>query len=327
VIFLVCDSTLRNVIISKDILKLIKRDAPKVPVFALANKQDKPNAMKPEVVQKILGIPTFPMVAIDKERRDEMLRILISAAAQYVGVALPDLPPSELIRFADQAVREAEQPEKAVPTPEEAEEEVEVVEEVLVDEEGHIIEESDEYEVVEEVVEVMDDETEPSVSGPGASTEEADEFEVQTTGAQSTIEESGPSLTVTPDAQAGLQIAKDLLSGVLDADDMIAAEIDRVPHEQIGAAIEALRSEETVPKGCEENTHEVGDETRKDLERILGPTETKEPSPPSTTAADSPKTVTPEEIRELEMIIGFPPADEEPNEPRPSRNKEHDEEE
>ena len=45
VIFLVCDSTLRNVIISKDILKLIKRDAPKVPVFAMANKQDKPNAM------------------------------------------------------------------------------------------------------------------------------------------------------------------------------------------------------------------------------------------------------------------------------------------
>ena len=70
VIFLVCDSTLRNVIISKDILKLIKRDAPKVPVFAMANKQDKPTAMKPEVVQKILGIPTYPMVAIDKDRRD-----------------------------------------------------------------------------------------------------------------------------------------------------------------------------------------------------------------------------------------------------------------
>ncbi|MHA1588189.1 MAG: ADP-ribosylation factor-like protein, partial [Candidatus Thorarchaeota archaeon] len=37
VIFLVCDSSLRNVIISRDILKLIRRDAPKVPVFALAN--------------------------------------------------------------------------------------------------------------------------------------------------------------------------------------------------------------------------------------------------------------------------------------------------
>ena len=107
VIFLVCDSTLRNVIISKDILKLIKRDAPKVPVFVIANKQDKPNAMKPEVVQKILGIPTYPMVAIDKARRDEMLRILMTAASQYVGVALPDLPPSELLKFTDTATEEA----------------------------------------------------------------------------------------------------------------------------------------------------------------------------------------------------------------------------
>ncbi len=330
VIFLVCDSTLRNVIISKDILKLIKRDAPKVPVFALANKQDKPNAMKPEVVQKILGIPTYPMVAIDKERRDEMLRILISAAAQYVGVALPDLPPSELIRFADQAVREAEQPAKAVPPheeAEEAEEEMEVVEEVFVDEEGHIIEGSDEYEVVEEVVEVMDEETEPTISDQGVSAEETEEFEVQTAGAQSTSEESGPALTVDPDAQAGLQIAKDLLSGVLDADEMVAAEIDRVPHEEIGEALDALRSEETVTAGREETTHEVADEARKDLERILGPTEAKEPSQPSTIPAESPKSVSPEELRELEKIIGLAPPDEKPSETKPSRQKEQDDEE
>ena len=65
---------------------MIKRDAPKVPLFAIANKQDKPSAMKPEVVQKILGVPTYPMIAIDKSRRDEMLRILMTAAAQFIGV-------------------------------------------------------------------------------------------------------------------------------------------------------------------------------------------------------------------------------------------------
>jgi len=159
VIFLVCDSTLRNVIISKDILKLIKRDAPKVPVFAMANKQDKPNAMKPEVVQKILGIPTYPMVAIDKARRDEMLRILMTAASQYVGVALPDLPPSELLKFTDSATEEAIAETDAIEvlTEEEAIEDDEeyetVVEEVLVDEDGHVIEDMDGYEIVEEVVE------------------------------------------------------------------------------------------------------------------------------------------------------------------------------
>ena len=162
VIFLVCDSALRNVIISKDILKLIKRDAPKVPVFAMANKQDKPNAMKPEVVQKILGIPTYPMVAIDKSRRDEMLRILMTAASQYVGVALPDLPPSELLRFTDAATEEAIAEIDAMEEAHEEEEEYEeVVEEVLVDEEGHIIENLDDYEIIEEIVEeIVEDEEE-----------------------------------------------------------------------------------------------------------------------------------------------------------------------
>ncbi|MFW9768490.1 MAG: ADP-ribosylation factor-like protein, partial [Candidatus Thorarchaeota archaeon] len=146
VIFLVCDSTLRNVIISKDILKLIKRDAPKVPVFAMANKQDKPNAMKPEVVQKILGIPTYPMVAIDKDRRDEMLRILMTAASQFVGVALPDLPASELLKFTDAATEEAiaevdaieelREEEALKAEEEEEEEEEEEYEEIYVDEDG-----------------------------------------------------------------------------------------------------------------------------------------------------------------------------------------------
>jgi small GTP-binding protein len=168
VIFLVCDSTLRNVIISKDILKLIKRDAPKVPVFSLANKQDKPNAMKPEVVQKILGIPTYPMVAIDKDRRNEMLRILMTAAAQYVGIALPDLPASELLKFTEAAAEGAmvestdvaEHEEIETEDEEEIEEEEiedeeeyeteEVIEEVFVDEAGQIIEDLDDYEIIEE---------------------------------------------------------------------------------------------------------------------------------------------------------------------------------
>lgn len=161
VIFLVCDSSLRNVIISKDILKLIKRDAPKVPVFAMANKQDKPNAMKPEVVQKILGIPTYPMVAIDKARRDEMLGILMTAASQYVGVALPDLPASELLKFTDAATKEAIAETDAAEALEDDEEYETVIEEVLVDEDGHIVEDTDDYEIIEEVVEeIFEDEEE-----------------------------------------------------------------------------------------------------------------------------------------------------------------------
>ncbi len=164
VIFLVCDSSLRNVIISKDILKLIRRDAPKVPVFAIANKQDKPNVMKPEVIQKILGIPTYPMVAIDKSRRDEMLGILMNAAAHYVGVALPDLPTDQLLRFTDEAtedaIAEVEARAQRLEAEAEAEDDfdtIEVIEEVFVDEDGQVIEDFDGYEIVEEVVEEVDD--------------------------------------------------------------------------------------------------------------------------------------------------------------------------
>ncbi|MFW9927206.1 MAG: ADP-ribosylation factor-like protein [Candidatus Thorarchaeota archaeon] len=163
VIFLVCDSTLRNVIISKDILKLIKRDAPKVPVFAMANKQDKPTAMKPEVVQKILGIPTYPMVAIDKERRDEMLRILMTAASQYVGIALPDFPASELLKFTDAATEEAIAEVEALSHEEEVEEIEEEYEEIYVDEDGQIIEDIDEYEIIEEEIEEIEEEAEEEI--------------------------------------------------------------------------------------------------------------------------------------------------------------------
>jgi small GTP-binding protein len=182
VIFLVCDSSLRNVIISKDILKLIRRDAPKVPLFAIANKQDKPNVMKPEVVQKILGVPTYPMVAIDKSRRDEMLRILMNAAATYVGVALPDLPARQLLRFTDEATEEAiaEVEARAARLQEEDEdyEEIEVVEEILVDEDGHIIEDADEYEIIEEVVEEIE---EPVFAGEEPEDELIEEAPVETT--------------------------------------------------------------------------------------------------------------------------------------------------
>ncbi|MGM0686826.1 MAG: ADP-ribosylation factor-like protein, partial [Promethearchaeati archaeon] len=199
VIFLVCDSTLRNVIISKDILKMIRRDAPKVPIFAIANKQDKPKAMKPGVIQKILGVPTYPMVAIDKDRREEMLRLLMNAAAQFVGVSVPDLPPSEVLTFVDaepsEVIREIEEEKKE--EEEEEEEELEVVETVLVDEEGRVVEESDgEYEVIEEVVEVVEEDTpeEESVSDISTETEIPTRTDVSEKTAEATVEDQAISI-------------------------------------------------------------------------------------------------------------------------------------
>lgn len=407
VIFLVCDSTLRNVIISKDILKLIRRDAPKVPVFALANKQDKPNAMKPEVVHKILGIPTYPMVAIDKERRDEMLRILMNAAAQYVGVVLPDLPASELLRFSDEAAERAAVVDLRGEDEEEEYETVEVIEEVYVDEDGHIIEDTDDYEIIEEVVEeveiepgeeldvedidvapeepavpetstdfviVEEDETEtaeeiveePPVSGdipepayhsstelvpveeeseaasedeatyeiipiqeeegeaeeqaeepPTETPEEEFDVEVEDKGAPAEIsvevsDEAKEEVEEVPEPPSEeemtdeLRLVKDILSEKLDADDIIAEEIDRTAPDDLDIALDALKCEETVsPNGTEtEAPDELREDELLDLDRILGLLDDKTTPPPDDTeSAEKPESVDEDTLVELEEII------------------------
>ena len=374
VIFLVCDSALRNVIISKDILKLIKRDAPKVPVFALANKQDKPNAMNPEVVQKILGIPTYPMVAIDKERRDEMLRILMTAASQYVGVALPDLPPSELLKFTDTATEDAIAGTDAAERGDLADDEE--YETVFEDEDGKIIEDLDDYEIVEEVfeevfdeeeeeekegeevvvevqieeeeeeeaeqiveeIQVIDEEIEINVIEPEKieevvpveiefsdvdvardeveaielaalddltdPTEKPIEFEISPEAAADIVSESngdvsievmsdepidtvsdfdevfstsedtpGPKVVVVPNDH-DIRMAKEIIFEALEADDIISAEINRVPHEDLDGALEAFSSDEALPTEAEEeeiSLEEIDAKSLVELESILGP--------------------------------------------------------
>jgi hypothetical protein len=56
-----------------------------VPLFAIANKQDLEGALSPELVERILGIRAFGMVAVDPNRKAEMMRILLDAVDKYVG--------------------------------------------------------------------------------------------------------------------------------------------------------------------------------------------------------------------------------------------------
>jgi len=97
VIFLITDSSFRNVMQTKSLLRTIKKEAPAVPLFILANKQDLPESMKAEKIKRLLGAPTFPMIATDKSRREEFIRLMLEVAAKTVGVTLPDLPISEMI--------------------------------------------------------------------------------------------------------------------------------------------------------------------------------------------------------------------------------------
>ena len=97
VIFLITDSSFRNVMQTKSLLRNIRKEAPAVPLFIMANKQDLPESMKAEKIKRLLGAPTFPMVATDKTRREEFIRLMLEVAAKTVGVTLPDLPISEMI--------------------------------------------------------------------------------------------------------------------------------------------------------------------------------------------------------------------------------------
>jgi small GTP-binding protein len=85
IVFIITDSTLNNVIATKEILDVIHKDAPGVPIFAIANKQDLEGALSPELVERILGVRAFGMVAVDPNRKAEMMRILLDAVDKYVG--------------------------------------------------------------------------------------------------------------------------------------------------------------------------------------------------------------------------------------------------
>jgi len=97
IIFLITDSSFRNVMQTKTLLRNVRKEAPAVPLFIVANKQDLPESMKADKIKRLLGAPTFAMVATDKTRREEFIRFMLEVAAKTVGVQLPDRPLSEMI--------------------------------------------------------------------------------------------------------------------------------------------------------------------------------------------------------------------------------------
>jgi len=73
---LITDSTLENAEKSKFFVELIHEEASYANSAIIANKQDLPGALKPEEMEKILGLKAYPMVAIDPKNREKMIRII-----------------------------------------------------------------------------------------------------------------------------------------------------------------------------------------------------------------------------------------------------------
>lgn len=96
IILLVTDSTLENVLNSKDILDLIRRKEIVAEVLAIANKQDLPGALSPALVQRILGVKAYGMIAIDPTNRQKALDIIKEALAMGVPKQAAPLPTPEM---------------------------------------------------------------------------------------------------------------------------------------------------------------------------------------------------------------------------------------
>ncbi|MGV9168734.1 MAG: ADP-ribosylation factor-like protein [Promethearchaeia archaeon] len=76
VVVIVTDSTLENVLKSKKLVSLVKEKVPNAKIIGIANKQDLPTALTPDRVGKILGVPTYELVAIDVTYRDRLIQII-----------------------------------------------------------------------------------------------------------------------------------------------------------------------------------------------------------------------------------------------------------
>jgi small GTP-binding protein len=116
-VLLITDSTLENIEKSKFFLELIKEQAPHAHTAVIGNKQDLPDAMKSEQIEKILSLKTYSMIANKKENRDKMIQIIadiLEMSAEISPLLKPLLERDKLTEEAMNALENAEFNEAAM---------------------------------------------------------------------------------------------------------------------------------------------------------------------------------------------------------------------
>ena len=108
-VLLITDSTLENVEKSKFFLELIKEQAPQAHTSVIGNKQDLDTAMKPEQIEKILGLKTYSMIAKDQGNRDKMITIIADILEMSAEVSPLLQPLLERDIFTEKAVKALEE--------------------------------------------------------------------------------------------------------------------------------------------------------------------------------------------------------------------------
>lgn len=84
-ILFVSDSSLENVVSSRPLLDLCRRVEPNANIICIANKQDLPSRLKPEEIQKQLGVKTYGCVAIDPAYREGVMGIIVQSVRDIIN--------------------------------------------------------------------------------------------------------------------------------------------------------------------------------------------------------------------------------------------------
>jgi small GTP-binding protein len=98
-VFLLTDSTLKNIISSKGIMTKIQKEYPEMPIVIFANKQDLPNALDPSAISKVMSVDARSMVAVDLAYRNNLLSTLTYVLCNHFGLEVPDVLPDDLLTF------------------------------------------------------------------------------------------------------------------------------------------------------------------------------------------------------------------------------------
>jgi len=107
-VLLITDSSLENVEKSKFFLELIKEQAAQAHTSVIANKQDLDDAMKPEQIEKILGLKTYSMIAKDAGNRTKMITIIADILEMSAEVSPLLKPLLERDNYTEKAVEALE---------------------------------------------------------------------------------------------------------------------------------------------------------------------------------------------------------------------------
>ncbi|MDD1778052.1 MAG: ADP-ribosylation factor-like protein [Candidatus Helarchaeota archaeon] len=103
-VLIVNDSTVQNIDKSKLFIDLAKKEVPLARLAVIANKQDLPDAIAPEKVERLLDVKTYGMIAIDPENRSKIITII----GELLNISPQLSPLIQPLIERDKAVDEAE---------------------------------------------------------------------------------------------------------------------------------------------------------------------------------------------------------------------------